>query len=312
MVALEHAGIPVNKYYASEINETSIGISKYHYPNIIQLGDVRKIDCKDLKDIDLMLGGSPCQNFSFCGKAKGAVTKEGVQVTSLEKYLELKEQEFEFEGQSYLFWEYVRILREIKPKYFLLENVKMKEMWKEVITEALGVEPILINSGLVSAQSRPRLYWTNIPGVEQPEDKGLLIKDVLSETYSEKEILSKKIHDRFQFIKNSTYCIGTTKPEFRTIGQRDYVFGDDNKMGCLVATDYKQPKQIYHNHYLRKISPLEAERFQTLPDNYTEYGIFDGVKKPISHTKRFEVIGNGWTVDVINHILTYLKATENL
>lgn len=307
MQALEKAGIKVKKYYASEVNETSIGISKYHYPNIIHLGDIRNVDCEDIKDIDLILGGSPCQNFSFCGTAKGAITKEGIEVTSLEKYLELKNQGFEFEGQSYLFWEYVRILKDVKPKYFLLENVKMKKKWEDVITNTLGVEPILINSGLVSAQNRPRLYWTNIKGIEQPKDKGLLIKDVLEDEYSEKEILSKKIQDRFRFIDNSTYCIGTTKPEFRTIGQRDFVFGDNNKMGCLVATDYKQPKQVYHNNYLRKISPLEAERFQTLPDNYTQYGIINGEKKAISHTKRFEAIGNGWTVDVITHILTYLK-----
>ena len=221
--------------------------------------------------------------------------------------MELKEQGFQFEGQSYLFWEYVRILKAIKPKYFLLENVKMAEKWKNVITKTLGVEPIMINSNLLSAQNRPRLYWTNIPGVSEPKDKGLFIKDVLDDEYTEKEVLSQKIIDRYQPIENSSYAIGTTKPEFRTIGQRDYVFGDDNKMGCLTATDYKQPKQVLHNGVLRKISPIEAERFQTLTDNYTQYGKFGDEIKPISNTKRFEVIGNGWTVDIISWILSFLK-----
>lgn len=305
--ALERAEIKINTYYASEVNETSISISKYNHPEIIQLGDVTKIDTSDFQHIDLLIGGSPCQNFSFSGTGKGAVTVEGIEITSLDQYLELKEQGFQFEGQSYLFWEYVRILRNIKPKYFLLENVKMAEKWKRIITKTLGVEPILINSNLLSAQNRPRLYWTNIPGVCQPKDKELFIKDVLDDEYTEKEVLSQKIIDRYNPIENSSYAVGTTKPKFRTIGQRDYVFGDENKMGCLTATDYKQPKQVLHNGVLRKISPIEAERFQTLADNYTQFGKFGEEIKPISNTKRFEVVGNGWTVDVIAHIFKGLK-----
>ena len=307
--ATKRVGIKINTYYASEVNDVSIGISKYNHPDIIQLGDVTKIDTNELPTIDLLIGGSPCQNFSFSGTGKGAVTVEGIEITSLEQYMELKEQGFQFEGQSYLFWEYVRILRDVKPKYFLLENVKMAEKWKNVITKTLGVESILINSSLVSAQSRPRLYWTNIPGITEPTDKGLFIKDVLEDEYTEKEVLSQKILDRYQSIESS-YAVGTTKPEFRTIGQRDWVFGDDNKMGCLTATDYKQPKQVLHNGVLRKISPIEAERFQTLTDNYTQYGIFNGEIKSISHTKRFEVIGNGWTVDIIAWILSFIKECE--
>ena len=305
-LSIEDAGIEVAEYYASEVNEFSMGISKYNFPDIIQIGDVTKIDTSTLPTIDLLIGGSPCQNFSFSGTGKGAVTVEGIEVTTLEQYMELKEQGFQFEGQSYLFWEYVRILRDIKPKYFLLENVNMAEKWKNVITKTLGVEPILINSKLVSAQSRPRLYWTNIPNITQPEDKGLYIKDVLEDEYTEKEVLSKMVLDRYQPLKCS-YAVGTTKPEFRKIGQRDYVYGDNNKMACLVATDYKQPKQVLHNGVIRKISPVEAERFQTLPDNYTKYGMFGEVVKEISHTKRFEGIGNGWTKAVITHIMTFLK-----
>ena len=304
--ALNKAGIKFDAYYASEVNETSIAISKYNHSDIIQLGDVRDVDTSKLPKIDILIGGSPCQNFSFSGTGKGAVTVEGIEITTLEQYLKLKEQGFEFEGYSYLFWEYVRILREVKPRYFLLENVKMAEKWKKVITDTLGYEPIMINSNLLSAQNRPRLYWTNIQGITQPADKGLYVKDVLEDEYSDKEVLSEKIQKRFQPL-DSTYCIGTTKPEFRTIGQRDWVFGDDNKMGCLVATDYKQPKQVLHNGILRKISPLEAERFQTLDDNYTKYGLFGEQVKKISNTKRFEVIGNGWTRDVIAHIFSFMK-----
>lgn len=298
MIALERTGIEVDKYYASEIDKYAIQVSQNNYPNITRLGDIRNINTSRLKDIDLLIGGSPCQNMSFAGRQQGMVTKENVEITTLEKYLEYKNKGFEFEGQSYLFWEYVRILNEIKPKYFLLENVNMSKKWEKVITQTLSVEPISINSNLVSAQNRPRLYWTNIPNVTQPRDKCLLLRDILDDTYTEKEILSQKIQDRFQRIENSSYAIGTTRPEFRTIGQRDYVFGDNNKMGCLTATDYKQPKQVYHNGVLRKISPIEAERLQTLPDRYT-----DG----LSHTKRFQVIGNGWTVDIIAHIFKGLK-----
>lgn len=307
-IALERVGIKVDKYYASEINETSIAISRKNYPDIIQIGDVREIDFTKFKDIDLLIGGSPCTNFSFSGKCNGATTKNGIKITTLQQYLDLKNQGMEFDGQSYLFWEYANVLKQIKPKYFLLENVKMKKEWQDIITQTLGVEPIEINSYLVSAQNRPRLYWTNIPNVKQPQNKGLYIKDVLDDTYTEKEVLSQKIQDRFVENENKNYAYGTTRPSFRKIGQRDWVFGDDNIMGCLTATDYKQPKQVFHNGVLRKISPIECERFQTLPDNYTQYGLFewDGqrVEKTISHTKRFECIGNGWTVDVIAHILS--------
>lgn len=308
-VALKRAEINVDAYYASEVNETSIGISSYNHDDIIQIGDVTKVDTNVLPTIDLLIGGSPCQNFSFSGTGKGATTVNGIEIISLEQYMELKKQGFQFEGQSYLFWEYVRILKDIKPKYFLLENVKMAKKWEKVITDTLGVEPIMINSNLLSAQNRPRLYWTNIPGVKQPVDKGLFIKDVLDDEYTNKEVLSQKIIDRYQSVESS-YCVGTTKPEFRTIGQRDWVFGDDNKMGYLVATDYKQPKQVLHNGIVRKISPVEAERFQTLDDSYTQFGKFGDVIKPISHTKRFESIGNGWTVDVIAHILSFLPNEE--
>ena len=127
----------------------------------------------------ILIGGSPCQGFSFAGKQKGSVTKCNIKITALEQYLNLKDEGFEFDGQSYLFWEYVRLREEIQPEYFLLENVKMTKKWESMFNEAMGTEPIEINSALLSAQNRKRLYWTNIPGVTQPEDKGILLKDIL-------------------------------------------------------------------------------------------------------------------------------------
>ena len=173
-LAFQRAGIPVDTYFASEICDYSIKITKKNFPNTIEVGDIREVNCEDYKDIDIVIGGSPCQSFSFAGTMNGMTTKEKQEITTLEQYLELKEKGFEFEGYSYLFWEYVRILKGIKPKYFLLENVKMAEKWKKVITDALGVEPILINSELVSAQSRERLQtvpdnYTLIDGIKKKE-----------------------------------------------------------------------------------------------------------------------------------------------
>tara|TARA_Y100000361_G_scaffold154271_1_gene179223 strand:+ start:1143 stop:2519 length:1377 start_codon:yes stop_codon:yes gene_type:complete len=157
-IALERAGIKVNKYYSSEIDKYAIQISKKNYPDIIQVGDVCNLDPADFQDIDLLIGGSPCTGFSFAGK------------------------QLAFDDpQSVLFFEFVRILEGIKPKYFLLENVRMKKPHVQLITEMLCVSPLLINSSLVSAQSRQRYYWTNIPGVEPPKDKGIVLKDILED-----------------------------------------------------------------------------------------------------------------------------------
>jgi len=155
-IALNQLGIKVDKYYASEIDKYAISITKKNFPNTIHLGDVTKVKAEDLEPIDLLMGGSPCQGFSFAGR------------------------QLNFDDpRSALFFEFVRLLRECKPKYFLLENVRMKQQYQDVITEHLGVEPIMINSALVSAQNRVRLYWTNIPNITQPQDKGLILKDIL-------------------------------------------------------------------------------------------------------------------------------------
>jgi DNA-cytosine methyltransferase len=275
-IAINRIGIKYDNYFASEIDKYAINITQKNYPNTIQLGDVTKIKTDDLPKIDLLIGGSPCQSFSNAnGDGKG------------------------FEGKSGLFWEYLRLLKETQPKYFLFENVIMKKKeWEDIISNALGVTPILIDSKLVSAQRRPRLYWTNIPNVKQPDDKGILFKDILDSNSSKYE-LSDTLKNRFKqtHIDDGTkLVIGTTVIDGK-IGQRDRVYGINNKIPTLTATDYKQPKQVLVDGILRKVTPLEFERLQTLPDNYTQ---------GISDTQRYKMIGNGWTVDVISHIFKSL------
>lgn len=175
-----------------------------NYPDTIQLGSVTEVDGYKLPKIDLLIGGSPCQSFSFAGKRKGMSTKCETEILTLEQYLELKNDRYEFEGQSYLFWEYMRLLNEVQPKYFLLENVIMADKWEKTLSRAIGVNPIEINSALVSAQNRRRLYWTNIGMkpmglfgypmsiIEQPKDRGILLKDILESEVDEKYFLSDK------------------------------------------------------------------------------------------------------------------------
>lgn len=184
-VAINRAGFNVKQYYASEIDKYPMQVTVDNYPNTIQLGDIRNLNEDNLpKNVDIVIGGSPCQSFSFSGKRLGMSGMESedsierIEITTLNQYLDLKDSGFIFEGQSYLFWEYMRVLNIIKPKYFLLENVVMLKKWEDIISNAIGVKPILINSSLVSAQQRKRLYWTNIPNITQPIDKNITWGDV--------------------------------------------------------------------------------------------------------------------------------------
>lgn len=320
-LALNRAGISVDKYYASEIEKSSITVTQTHFPDTIQLGDVRNLDPKTLPKIDILIGGSPCTNFSFSGKGNGMTTKNKIKVLSLEDYLNYKNQGYEFEGQSYLFWEYVRLLKAVKPKYFLLENVLMKKEWEKVITETLGVEPIMINSNLVSAQTRKRLYWTNIPGVQPPEDKNIHLTDILEDVewhfpaavrgrnidlsvINKATVLGRRLNKeghREDYNKDipvvqclevrntnrdKSNCLTTVEKDNvltpMPIGRHPDAFG--------IITGERLPFRFY--------TRLEYERLQTLPEHYTDC---------ISENAAKRAMGNGWTVDVIAHILSYIK-----
>jgi DNA (cytosine-5)-methyltransferase 3A len=371
--ALERAGFKVDKYFASEIDKYAIQVTMANYPNTIQLGSVVNVNAKDLPKIDLLIGGSPCQSFSFAGKRKGMSTKDEQEILTLDRYLELKEQEYEFEGQSYLFWEYMRLLNEVKPKYFLLENVMMGEKWEKILSKAIGVKPIMINSSLVSAQNRQRLYWTNIglepqglfgdleSTIQQPNDKVILLKDILEPEADTKYYLSEKMilnFGRTNEILNQDIIIthnlqkrSADRPalkENKNAGGSGHLSKSDGKTYCLdigntqaveIFNNDRLNKTIeIHKEYLqygtlidsynktihteksitiskrvnassqthivgnkskiRRLTPVECERLQTVKDNYTNY---------VSDSQRYKMLGNGWTVDVIAHILNYIK-----
>lgn len=278
-LALQRAGIKVEKYYASEIDKYAIKITQKNFPNTIQLGDVKNwrtwID--KLPQIDLLIGGSPCQGFSRSG--------EGLN--------------FE-DPRSKLFFEYVDILNYCKPRYFLLENVKMKKEWQDIISSYLNFEPVKINSTLVSAQNRERLYWTNISKVEQPKDKCIYLKDIIED--SDNNITA--IYQRPRgFNKGNFYLDKSPTLSSHSWEQNNllYIIRDKSKCvrsGGRNSIDRHEWDSVYKNSHHRKLTVLECERLQTLPDNYTE---------GVSDTQRYKMIGNGWTVDVIAHIFSYLN-----
>ena len=434
-IALDRLGIEVDNYYASEIDKYAIAVAKENYPDTIHVGDITQLDPKDFQDIDLVLAGSPCQGFSFAGK------------------------QLAFDDpRSALFFEFIRLLKAIKPKYFLLENVRMKQQYIDVITQQVSecypdhegndlfdskIEPILINSALLSAQSRQRLYWTNIPHVKQPEDLGIVLKDILEDEVEEHYLAGKNllenyqggnqlnpnyksqantIHDKNK--KSGVICAGThgyangyveTKPKqvgkVKDGGQGNRIYSTNGKSSTLsaqsggtagngntlietkpkqvgIASDInghdilkrvyspegksptlntmgggnREPKVAVENRIVvdperkrliiaeanekgytiiedgdcfdinypnsktrrgrkmkykcnaltpsaqeymhfkdltwRKLTPLECERLQTVPDNYTA---------SVSNTQRYKMLGNGWTVEVICHILKNME-----
>jgi len=357
-IALQRAGIKVKNYFASEIDKYAIQVAKHNFPTTKHIGSVIDVKGSDLPKIDLLIGGSPCQGFSFAGK------------------------QLNFDDpRSKLFFEFVRLKNECNPKYFLLENVKMKKEYQDVITEHLGVEPIEINSNLLSAQNRKRIYWTNIPGISIPNDKGILLKDIVHENNDEVlnielpnfnvnpsgngmngdvysiekaksrtlttnkgegqkiciaiaeyivpfdktlQILDKEvqrgkvgyfrkdsqanrvyyIHDKAITLtgeagggaaKMGQYLFGCITPdrvEKRQNGQR---FNDGKKFYTLTAQD---KHGVLIEGYIRKLTPIECERLQTVPDNYSDI---------VSNSQRYKMLGNGWTVDVIAHIFVGLS-----
>jgi DNA (cytosine-5)-methyltransferase 3A len=395
-IALKKLGIEVDNYFAAEIDKYAIQVTQKNFLNTIQLGDVTKVFAKDLPKIDLLIGGSPCQGFSFAGK------------------------QLAFDDpRSKLFFEFVRLKSECNPKYFLLENVKMKKEFEVIISKYMGVEPIEINSALISAQNRVRLYWTNIANepyglfgdmvckIPQPKDKGILLRDILEGNVSEKYYLSEKMtahlirRDNVKIRKesdksgcltvngegkqgnNSTFisidCNGNynndksgtllsryhkgvsnfdsdtfiiasrgrnpENPKNREAGLNTEQMLEprfDGKTNCLTSVQKdnlvmqlnpstesggKQPFQqnrIYDtngispallaqlpqgshkilekSNNIRRLTPTECERLQTVPDGYTDY---------VSETQRYRMLGNGWTVDVIVHILSFMQKPIN-
>lgn len=345
-VALERVGIPVEAYYASETDKYAIQIAQKNYPDTIQLGDIKDIKYVGgyltynegikginlLTKIDLLIGGSPCQDLSIAKKNRKGLDGE----------------------RSGLFWEYVRILKEVKPKYFVLENVNsMSKEAKAIITETLGVEPIMIDAALVSAQSRKRLFWTNIPNITQPEDKGILLKDILESgnsidksysipaTYYKENVKSLKKRKknglvvRVGQLNQGGQGDRIYSPEGKSVGlsalgggrgaktglyvvarasvQKNAEQYDNGKTPALTSAmgmgggnvpllmDTEQAESLKGEYIdgierqtIRKLTPVECERLQCLPDNWTE---------GVSNSQRYKMLGNAFNVDVVAHIL---------
>jgi len=368
-VALERAGIPVEAYYASEIDKYAMQVSAKNWPEIVQVGSVVGLDCSQFKDIDLMVGGSPCQDLSIAKAGRKGL--DG--------------------ARSGLFWEYVRILKEVKPKYFILENVaSMPKEAKALISETLGVEPIMIDAQLVSAQRRKRLFWTNIPGVALPEDRHIYLKDILQpesevdekyyikdatlQTILEKMRQGKPLAQAFRIhdtegkrvtlsamgggsgAKTGLYYIAALTERrteeakklrsemMKKIGKdfsprraKELVTREDGKANTLTTGITKEHLVVLvgkargknegyesnekaptltgsswqHNYFLklysegklrvRKLTPIECERLQSLPDGYTE---------EVSNTQRYRALGNAFNVEVVAHILRSLPTSK--
>jgi DNA (cytosine-5)-methyltransferase 3A len=290
-IALNKLGIEYEGCYSSEIDKHAMKVTQHNFPNTIQIGDVTQLKGENLPKIDLLIGGSPCQGFSFSGKGLN----------------------FE-DPRSKLFFEFVRLIKETKPRYFLLENVKMKKEYEQVITEYLGVEPIEINSSLVSAQNRVRLYWTNIPNIQQPEDIGIGLTDILEDDdkinpgairgrqLNKATILGRRLNEEGKREDYNMKIPITQCLEVRAT--------NTNKSNCLttVAKDNvlttmpigRHPDAFNKKLPFRYYTSKEYCRLQTVPDDY-----FDGVA---SENQIRKMIGNGWTVDVIAHIFKNMES----
>ncbi len=284
-IALNKVGVKYDNYYAAEIDTHAIKVTGANYPNTIQLGDVTKIKAKDLPQIDLLIGGSPCQGFSFAGK------------------------QLNFnDPRSKLFFEFVRLLDELKPKYFLLENVKMKKEFEDIITFYMGVAPLEINSKLIFAQGRKRLYWTNIDeyngffGPGQPERKDIILKDILQqdvpdEYYIDLDRIEKLLDagiETFTFRNtnkrlNKIHQLNKTNLKFHgtSASQSNRIYDINGKAPCLVTSNSDFiifEGEVNGELKFRRITPIEAERLQTVPDNYTNH---------LTKNQRYHMLGNG-------------------
>ena len=273
MVALERAGIPVERYVAYEIEPNAIKISKKNYPQIEHCGDVTKADFKQYEGFDILIGGSPCQSLSIIQAHKR---------TNLD-------------GKSKLFFEFVRALEEVKPKYFLFENVaSMNDESKHVISELLDCKPVFINSNRFVAQDRPRYYWTNIPFEKVlPPVSPICLKDIMQNDVPEKYFYNFPLEGLDMTRKVCAHMVHNNLEMHRR------VYNPAHKVGCLTAVcGGNQQRKVLDGDRARKLTPMEYERLQGLPDDYTS-GVCDG--------QRYKAIGNGWTCEVIAHILEGLK-----
>jgi len=286
-IALERAGVKVDNYFASEIDKYAIQVAKDNYPDTIHLGNVEEWEKWDLPNIDMLIGGSPCQGFSNCG--------EGLNFS---------------DSRSELFFHYIEILKKYKPKYFLLENVKMKAEWRDIITKYIGIRPVLINSAMFSAQNRERYYWTNIP-IDVIIDKNIKLVDIIENGMVDRDK---------SYCIDANYYKGRNLDQYLNKSRRQLVFNEATKKGFVeipqmcgvdlacIKSKTRRGRKMQHKsnclqtsnqfHWydglkLRKLTPIECERLQTVPDNYTA---------SVSNTQRYKMLGNGWTVDVIAHI----------
>lgn len=301
-IALERAGIKVDNYFASEVDKYAIKVTNKNWLFTKQLGDVSTIMAHELPKIDLLIGGSPCQGFSFAGK------------------------QLNFDDErSKLFFEYVRLKKECRPKYWLMDNVPMKKEYQKIISELLGCGPIQINSALVSAQNRKRLYWTNIPNVTQPEDKGIFIQDIL-----DGGIIGRNVNRRYKnghradydesiprkayfepredlksgtlttVPKDNVLCkmVGTTYLKAQNVRKRVYSVLGKSPTLYTASGGYHAAKIAMSEIEWRYLTPREYERLQTVPDGYTS---------SVSDSQAYNMLGNGWTIDVIAHIFKGIK-----
>ena len=363
-LALERAGFPITNYYASEIDKYAIQVARDNFPDTIHVGDVTQVVAANFPKIDLLLGGSPCQGFSFAG---GQLAFD--------------------DPRSKLFFEFVRLLKELKPRWFFLENVPMKQEFQDVISEHLGVKPVRLNSNIVSAQNRDRLYWTNIPVKSFPENKRIYLKDILQDVaeigeehyHSMKSVaymergndkwkqagsrradgyeqtpeteksftLTANMHKGvpYNYFKETRqlsfdFHEPETKSGLIMTGQADLkghdynrrvyhpdgkaptlaansggnlepkimqvprgknqggIKANDGKVPTISTSAWEQNNVVTDGLRWRKLTPIECERLQTVPDNYT---------KCVSNTQRYRMLGNGWTVDIICHLLEGMK-----
>lgn len=293
-VALERAGFKVEKYYASEIDKYAIQIAQKNYPDTVQVGDIRTVNTQPLteKGIDLIIGGSPCQDLSIAKANRKGLKGE----------------------RSGLFYEYLRIMKQVKPKLFILENVNSmpKEAKEEITKEIWGIEPVMINAALVSAQNRKRLFWVGelINGhyeqvqVPLPENKGILLKDILEPKISDEFVIKEKSNTIRTFGRGSEIndkhnwdMIRIIKPvALRNRGEgKKPEYNKTDKANAL--TTVQTDSMVEENTIIRKLTPIECERLQCLPDNYTE---------GISYTQRYKCLGNAFNVDVVAHILKHI------